>query len=89
MVPFTQHLRPDGRKCETGIERPADVEALAERFIAAGGWFEAEVLMDGHVRLTACAVVDDEPQDIDIELVPNGPEVPEAVDRLIHRVSKE
>lgn len=89
MIPFTQYLRPNGRPRETGIDRPADVEALAERFIASGGWFEAEVLSTGDVSLTACAIVDDEPQDIDIEIAPNGPEVPQAVDRLVRRVSKE
>lgn len=89
MIPFTQYLLPDGRKRQVGVERPPDIEALAERFIASGGWFEAEILTTGEVSLTACDTIDDEPQDIDIELAPNGPEVPEAVDRLILRISKE
>lgn len=87
MIPFTQYLRPDGRKRETGIERPRDIEDAAQRFIASGGWFEAEELATGEASLTACREVDGEPQDIAAEVVPNGPEVPAAVDRLILRVA--
>lgn len=87
LVPFTQYLRPDGRKRQEFIVRPADICAKAQAFIDSGGWFECEVLTTGHVSLTACANVDDEPQDIDIEVVQNGPGVGEAVDRLIERVA--
>lgn len=87
MVPFTQYHLPDGRKSDTGIDRPADIEALAQSFIDRGGWFEAEVLTTGHVSLTACFDMPDGDNDIEIELVPNGPGVPEAVDRLVRRAA--
>lgn len=89
MIPFTQYVRPHGRKRDEAIERSPEIEALAQQFIDDGGWFEAEVLIDGRVSLTACAIVDDEPDDIDIEVIPNGPGVGEAVDRLVQRVAKQ
>lgn len=82
-IPFTQYLRPHGRKAKVSVERPAEVAALAQQFIAMGGWFECEELSTGHASLTACMLVDDEPDDIEIQIVPNGPEVPAAVDRLV------
>jgi hypothetical protein len=82
-IPFTQYLRPHGRKAEVSVERPAEITTLAQQFIAMGGWFECEELSTGHASLTACMLVDDEPGDIEIQIVPNGPEVPSAVDRLV------
>lgn len=82
-IPFTQYLRPNGRKAQVSIERPPEVTALAQQFIRVGGWFECEELTTGHVSLTACMVVDEEPDDIEIEIVQNGPDVPNAVDRLV------
>lgn len=86
-IPFTQYLRPDGRKRQVEIDMEPETETLARKFIDAGGWFEVEELSTGHASLTACAYVNDEPQDIDIEVVPNGPAVPDAVDRLVRRVA--
>lgn len=84
MIPFTQYLRPDGRPSDEGIEMSAEIEALAQRFIAAGGRYEAEVLREGTVSLTA--VHDDaEEKDIAIELCPNGPEVDAAVEKLVRK----
>lgn len=82
MIPFTQYLRPDGRRTAVEIDRPDDIEQRARRFIEAGGRFECEHLTTGHVSLTA--VWKDE--DAAIEVVANGPEVPAAVDRLVVRV---
>lgn len=80
-IPFTQYLRPDGRKRAVSIERPAEVVEVAHRLITAGYRFECEELATGHVSLT---VVDPHDEgDIAIQVVPNGPEVPNAVDRLI------
>lgn len=86
-IPFTQYLRPDGRQRPTSIEMPEDIEALAFRFIEAGGWFEVEGLTSGHVSLTACHVVDNEPQDIAIRVVNNGPPVVDAVADLVRAAS--
>lgn len=80
-IPFTQFLRPDGRKREVRIERPTPVARAALRLIEAGYRFECEELSTGHASLT---VVDPKDEvDIAIEVVPNGPEVPGAVDRLV------
>jgi hypothetical protein len=84
VVPFTQYLRPDGRKVAAEFECSEQLEALANEFIAAGGYFECEHLTTGHASLTAG--YNDE--DIAIELVPNGPEVPAAVERLVHKAIK-
>lgn len=81
MIPFTQYLRPDGRIRETGISRPADVEAKAQEILNAGYRFECEELHTKDVSLT---IFDPEAEeDVAIELVPNGPAVPAAVDKLI------
>jgi hypothetical protein len=82
-IPFTQYLRPNGRKVGVTIARPVEIATLAQKFIATGGWFECEHLQTGHVSLTACMIVDGEPQDVLCELVENGPDVPPAVDRLV------
>jgi hypothetical protein len=85
-IPFTQFLRPDGERRAVFIDRPKDIELIAEAFIHNGGWFECEELRGGTVSLCACKVVNGESQDIEQELVPNGPGVPAAVDRLVQKV---
>ena len=80
-IPFIQYLLPNGRRTETGIERPEDIYDKAQEIIKAGYRFEAEVLTNGMVSL---AISDDE-KDHDIELVSNGPDVPLAADRMINR----
>jgi hypothetical protein len=82
-IPFTQYLRPDGRRTDVSIDRPADVEAMANVFISAGGCFECEELLTGHASLTAVFPLNEGPEDIAIEVVPNGPPVEAAVDRLV------
>lgn len=81
---FTQYMRPDGRKVPVEIDCSEEIEALAGEFIAAGGYFECEHLRTNHASLTA-GHPDAEQGDIAIELVPNGPKVPEAVDRLVRK----
>ena len=84
MIMFTQYLRPDGRPRPCKVERPPQIEALAHELQAAGVKLEAEVLTTNEVSLTAEREGDDGELDVDgIEVVPNGPEVPGAVDRLI------
>lgn len=84
VIPFTQFLLPDGRKRATGVDRPAEIEALAAGFIARGGWFECEMLTDLEtVSLTACWNMPDGDNDIEIVLAKNGTDVGDAVDRLV------
>ena len=90
MIPFTQYMLPDGRKKDTGIERPAAIEALASKIIEAGFRFEAEVLGTGSVSLTIVGQNEEgEEDDLDIEVVENGPEVREAIDRMIMRFASK
>lgn len=82
-IPFTQYLLPDGRKRDIAIARPKEICDKAMDIIKAGHRFEAEVLMTGEVSVTIFHIAEGE--DRDIEVVPNGPEVPLAVDRMITR----
>lgn len=86
-IPFTQYLRPNGLKRDVSIDRPTEIEALAFQFIERGGWFEVEELPSRDASLTACFVVDGEPADIAIRVVPNGPGVAEAVDSLVQEAA--
>jgi len=82
-IPFTQYVRPHGRQRPVSIEMPAYVEEIAFNFIEGGGWYEAEVLPDGQISLTACAVVNDEPDDVECIITANGPGMRDAVERLV------
>jgi len=86
-IPFTQYLRPDGRKRPVSIEVPTKIAQLAFNFIESGGWFEVEELTSGHVSLTACYIVDGEPDDIAIRVVENGPPVVKAVEELVREAA--
>jgi hypothetical protein len=86
MIPFTQFLRPNGRRKEDGIERPAEIEEMAQQIIAKGYRFEAEVLMTGHVHLDCCGPNPSDPnEDIQVTSVvsKNGPEILDKVDELV------
>jgi len=87
-ISFTQYMRPDGRRVSVTIDRPAEIEALADHFLASGGRYECEHLTTGHVSLTAVKMVDDEMADVEIEVCANGPTVPDAVDRLVRASQK-
>ena len=81
MIPFTQYFMPDGRKEPVEINRSEEVEVKAHQIIASGFRFEIEVLTTGEVSMT---ITNDEDGDMAIEIVSgNGPEIPEAVDRMI------
>lgn len=82
-IAFTQFLMPDGRQSIVHIDRPDEIAAKAERIVAKGLRFECEMLSDySTVSLT---ITHPDKGDMDIEVVPNGPEIPAAVDRLITR----
>jgi len=87
-IPFTQYLRPNGKKRRVEIDRSPEIEAIAQRFIDSGGRYECEELTTGHASFTAVKFVDGEYQDVCIQLVMNGPGVPAAVDRLVLRSEK-
>lgn len=85
-IPFTQYVLPHGRKREETIERPAEIEALAQKFIDAGGRYECEVLTTGEVSFTAVFCDEDgDEQDVEIEICANGPAVRDAVDAIVRK----
>ena len=87
---FTQYLRPDGRPREQLFEASDEIEALARELHAAGVALECEVLMDGTVSLTAEREDDEgEVEQLAMELVPNGPGVPPAVEKLIRDAHRQ
>jgi hypothetical protein len=70
---FTQYLLPNGRKEPQHIERTAEIEAIATRFIDSG-----------EVSLTAVKTIRHEEQDVAIVLTKNHPDkVGPAVDKLV------
>jgi hypothetical protein len=87
-IPFTQYLLPDGHCVDTSIDMPAEIEELAQKFIIAGGRFEAEILTTGHVSITAAYEIDGELQDIAIKVAVNGPPVVEAVEYVVRQAVK-
>lgn len=84
-IPFTQYLRPDGRKKPVEIVRPQPVMERAEAIMAAGYSFEIEELSNGMVSMTITGFdpAIEEVGDLAHELCMNGPDVPAKVDKLI------
>jgi hypothetical protein len=81
-IPFTQYLMPNGRKSPVLIDRPDDVAAKARAIIDRGYRFECEMLSD---YSTVSLTIADDDDDHEIEVCPNGPEVPVAIDRMVER----
>lgn len=79
-IEFTQFLMPNGRKDTVWIERPMEIVIKAKEIVNAGFSFECEMLTDYN---TISLTIADDDGDYAIKVVPNGPEVPEAIDRMI------
>jgi hypothetical protein len=82
MVQFTQYIRPDGRTKPITIDVPRDIADKAERLAEWDVHFTAEILRTEEISLTAEDATINET--LDIEVVLNGPEVIDAVNRLIN-----
>ena len=80
-IPFTQYLLPNGRRQQTQIFRPKEITDKAESIIEAGYRFESEVLTTDEVSLTIVG----KNADLEIEVCHNGPQVLDAIDRMICR----
>jgi len=80
-IPFTQYLRPNGRARTIEIDRAPEIIKKARFLVSRFCSFEAEVLVTGECSFT-CETTDGEV--LAIEVVPNGPEVLAAVDRLVN-----
>lgn len=82
-IPFIRAY-PNGDYVMQTIERPGAIDFMAGRFIANGGRYFIAVMNDGDVRMDAAiAVPDGTLHTLATEQVENGPEVVEAVDRLV------
>jgi hypothetical protein len=79
MIQFTQYLRPNGATKQVEIDRPAPIEMAALALRKLGCKFEIEELTTHEVSMT----IEYKDMLMAIKVVPNGPEVPPAVDQLI------
>lgn len=83
IVTATQFLRPNGRQQEVTSEISDQYLQAYEALIQAGLRITMEVLMTG---LVSICVEHEEYGDLDIEVVPNGPEVTTAVESMLGRI---
>lgn len=79
-IVFTQYLMPHGRPQAVWIERPSAIVQKARRIEQAGYRFEIEMLGDYQ---SVSMTISDDKGDHAIEVVPNGPAVPETIDKMI------
>ena len=85
-IPFTQFMRPDGRRKTITITRSPEVNTTALSLIDDGYCFTAEVLTNGMVSL-ACVDPEDQ-RDIAIEVCMNDGQIPARVDRLVEKAER-
>lgn len=79
-VTFVQYLRPDGKQSPITIKRDEMVTSKYKRLMLDSVVFTAEVIPGDEVYLS----VEFEETVIASALVPNGPDVPATVDKVIH-----
>jgi hypothetical protein len=87
-IPFTQFLRPSGERRQTFIDMPREVALLAKRFLEEGGRYTSEMIRPGEVNLCAEFTIDDERRDIVSLIAQNGPDIVDAVEKLIRESYK-
>ena len=80
-IPFTQFLRPDGRKTSVVIDMSEEIELMARSLIERGYKFEIEELSTGMVHMD-CSILGAEGP-VALELCQNGPPVIASVERLV------
>lgn len=74
---------PHGRTEAVTIDRPPEIEAMAKEIIALGYVFEIEMLSDCQTISMEIIKPEDDGAGITNELCPNGPAVPDNVDKMI------
>lgn len=84
-IRFTEFVLPRGEKRNMFVKRPFAITQKAKHILALGYRFEAEVLTTGQISLTITSDI----CDVCIQICNNGPEVLEAVDRLIMSFNEE
>lgn len=88
-IPFTQYLMPDGRKQAVDIERPEEIEKMAQDIINKGHRFECEMLGDYQTCSFTISAIDPNEPDVAITLARNGPNVPIKIDEMITKFHKQ
>ena len=78
-IPFTQYLKPNGKKVSVVIDMDEDTEAQAKILLDNGYHFAVEILNNGIVSITC----ENDEDVISIELCENGPKIPDIVRKLI------
>lgn len=78
-IRFTEYVLPRGEKRDMHVKRPFAITQKAKHILGLGYKFEAEILTTGQVSLTIAG----KNTDVGIVICRNGPEVLDAVDRLI------
>lgn len=82
MIPFI-YVHRDGA-CVKEIERPIDIQIMADSFIHRGGRYLITLFEDDVVQLQAVVQGHDgEPFALNTQAAPNGIMLPFAVDRLV------
>ncbi len=89
-IDLIQYIRPSGRPSSVHTEVSDDLKGAYEEIQRAGWRLEAEVLLTGEVALSVHnpeGGPDAQGEDVAVELCPNGPEVQNALRRLIKRAA--
>lgn len=89
MIPVIRKL-PDGSHRLEQVQRPKDVQLLADRFLHLGGRYLVAVLSAAEVKMAAALPATDRDEIVVIaeESAPNGPGLPIAFDRLVRETNK-
>jgi len=80
-VDLTQYMMPDGRQVPVTINLDESLRPQYDRMKEDGRRFAAEMLRTSEISLTIEDIQEEE--DIDIRIVPNGPEVPTAMEDML------
>ncbi len=80
-VSVIQYLKPVGHQKRVLTELPIESQANYLDMDKAGYYFEAEMLRTGDISVT----ISKEGFDLDIEVIPNGPGVQEAMVKMLER----
>ncbi len=78
---FTQFLMPDGRQKKVEIDVPDDVREQYDAIHAAGCRLTTEMLMTGQIAIYISDLQAED--DFFCTVIPNGPEVPKAIEKMI------
>jgi hypothetical protein len=86
-VPFVRQY-PGFRRGLVEIACPAPIEQMAREFIAAGGRYLIEIMLNTKVRVVACMLVDEQQVDVEVIECDNDSKLQDSVNLLISRSIK-